>query len=389
QQGLDGASQSEVLSGYCTLLVDLGVPLLRVHVTHQAFHPSYGGIGFDWERASGTSFDRYARTANPPDVWLRSPLLHMLASQQYEFRERLTGTSTFPILNDLHARGVTDYYARALLFEKRDGDLPIDLDASPHGALLSWSCDGPDGFAPEHLALIDFSLPSLGLALKSAANRDMARDLLGVYLGRDAGHRVLSGEIQRGSLQTLNAAVCYFDLVGFTGLAEEIGGPAVIEMLNAYLDVAVDVVESADGHVLKFMGDGFLAMFDVGDDRADAEVALDSAQRLSERIDSLNQARTAAGLPCTGFTLAVHNGEILYGNIGGENRLDFTVIGPTVNLAARISDMHKSIGQKILITEPVRLAAHPDRTDLVSVGRYMLRGVPMPMELFTLYALKA
>lgn len=223
----------------------------------------------------------------------------------------------------------------------------------------------------------------MGLALKSAANRRLAHDLLAAYLGRDAGGRVLSGEIQRGSLQRIDAVICYFDLTGFTSLAERIPGPDLIAMLNAYFAVVVAAIHDRGGHVLKFMGDGLLAMFDQGAPAARA--ALDAAAALTAQIGALNSERSADGLPVAGFTLALHAGEIFYGNIGAETRLDFTVIGPAVNLTARLSDMHRALGRTVILSEPVYRAARGGPHDLVSLGRYMLRGVSRPLELFTLY----
>lgn len=389
--GLEGAEQEAVLEGYCQALVDAGVPLMRLHVAQSAFHPRYGGVGFDWTRTDGLSTEKYEYTETPHDVWLQSPLFHLLKSEEMEMRVRLdqgNEAGRFPLFLDLRARGATDYFAAGLYLSdvRRRGDIdPANSDSTPEGVLVSWTSDAPGGFTEAHLGQIRSILPYLGLALKSAANRKMARELLGVYLGKDAGNRVLSGEIERGSLEKIDAAICYFDLVGFTSLAERLEGDVMIRMLNAYFGVAVGVIEEVGGHVLKFMGDGLLAMFDLGEAREDADAVLKAAGRMIVEIAAMNDRRATAGEPIADFTLALHNGEIFYGNIGAEDRLDFTVIGPAVNQAGRLSDMHKALGQNIVISQSLRQAAGPERTDLVSLGRYMLRGVPTPQELFTLY----
>lgn len=397
QQGLEGASQEELLQGYCQKLVDLGIPLYRLHIAQRAFHPQFGGIGFDWLRSSGVSQERYAHTTVQPERWLQSPLFHLLEHNLAEIRETL-GTpgynGPFPLLNELAAQGATDYFATGLLFEKPNQKSTIDPNNTPEGILISWASDHPGGFSDADLNQIRGGLPYLGLALKSASNRQIARDLLGVYLGRDAGKRVLSGDIQRGTLQQINAVICYFDLTGFTSLAERTEGQTLIEMLNDYFGLAVAAIQDHDGHVLKFMGDGILAMFDHADLAQAADAALNMASLLRHQIARKNEERQARNLPTTGFTLALHAGEILYGNIGAENRLDFTVIGPAVNLTARLSGMHSSVGQSVIVSEqivkayqsgPHDLVSH----DLVSLGRYMLRGVSNPQELFTLHNDKA
>jgi adenylate cyclase len=263
--------------------------------------------------------------------------------------------------------------------------LAIDPDALPEGAMISWATDAVDGFSDPHLDIIRAGLPQLGLALKSASTLQMAQELLGVYLGHDAGRRVLSGEIERGSLQKIHAVICYFDLTGFTSLTERIPGDDLIAMLNDYFGLAVEVIEGRGGHVLKFMGDGMLAMFDHADTHTACSVALEAVTVLRSGLAAKNALRRADGLPTTDSTLALHCGEILYGNIGADARLDFTVIGPAVNLTARLSGMHRSVGRSIIVSESVKRHAGASGHDLVSLGRYMLRGVSEPQELFTIF----
>ncbi|MGI9367546.1 MAG: adenylate/guanylate cyclase domain-containing protein [Ruegeria sp.] len=388
ERGLEGCEQEELLEGYCSHLVETGIPLMRFHVAQTALHPTYGGTGYSWHNGNGGTFENYDYTEQPKDIWLNSPLYAMLNEGLGTLRERLidqNNQSRFPFLNKLREQGATDYFATGLVFEKQQGGKPIQPDNPPEGVLMSWTSNGPNGFCDDDISVIENALPHLGLALKSASNRKMARDLMRVYLGRDAGERVLSGEIRRGSLQQIDAVIWYFDLEGFTSLAEDLPGTEIIDMLNDYLAVAVDVVHQCDGNILKFMGDGLMAMFDVGEIDEDVQAALRAVTKLQDRMAGMNTQRHADGLPVANYTLALHAGEILYGNIGAENRLDFTVIGPAVNQTARIAGMHRSLGQKILISDDVARAAQPSDHELVSLGRYMLRGVPEPKELFTVY----
>ena len=386
-QGLAGVPQEDLLRDYCHRLADAGVPLLRFHVAQRALHPKYGGIAFNWTSAEGISQQRFEHSATPVDAWLQSPFHAMIENQKLEFSSDLNGqdASRFPLLAELSERGFTEYFASALLFGE-NGFNPVDSEDPGEGMLISWSTDRDGGFGRDEKAVLRDTLPALGLALKSAANRQMASDLMRVYLGRDAGKRVLSGEIQRGSSRAIDAVICLFDLKGFTGLAEQLPGTELIEMLNDYFGIAVECIQCHGGNILKFMGDGILTMFDLGTIEADAKAALNAASELQAKIRARNIQRASESLPVADFTLALHAGEILYGNIGAENRLDFTVIGPTVNLTARISGMHASVGQSIILSEEVRRAANGGTGhDLVSVGRYMLRGVAAPVELFTIY----
>jgi len=388
QQGLRGATQIELVEGYCEKLVELGVPLMRLHVAQSAFHPKFGGAGFDWVRESDLSEERYVHRDTPLDVWLVSPLFHLLSTNSTEMRQALTDSmpdNRFPILDELRALGGTDYLAMAVPLAKYDLTDKIDPHHPPEGVLISWTSDGADGFSDADIALIRAALPHLALALKSASTRKMASDLLSVYLGRDAGRRVMSGEIKRGSLQKISAAILYFDLSDFTRLSERVAGDDLIAMLNDYFGQAVETVQAHGGNILKFMGDGMLAMFSNPDLSRASNAALDAAAQLRQQLSDINAQRVAQGQITTDSTLALHAGEIQYGNIGAENRLDFTVIGPAVNLTARLSGMHRSVDQNIIVSEPLIRHAGQTGHNLVSLGRYMLRGVSEPQELFTIY----
>ncbi len=387
-RGLEGADKEELLEGYCTRLVDMGVPLMRFHAAQSALHPVYGGTGYSWYQGQGGEYQTFEYSEQPSEQWQQSPLFAILEENLDVIHERLVDQnepSRFPLLNDLREIGATDYYATGISFDVPTHNAPRDAKEPLDGVLMSWTSDAPEGFRDRDLSLINTALPHLGLALKSASNARVSQDLMRVYLGRDAGRRVLSGEIRRGSLQQIDAVIWNFDLEGFTSLSEELPGSEIIDMLNDYLAVAVDVVHKCGGSILKFMGDGLMAMFDVGEIDEDARAALKAVALLRAEMEAKNAERRDNGQPTANFTLALHAGEILYGNIGAENRLDFTVIGPAVNQAARIAGMHRSLGQRILISDDVARAAQPCGQDLISVGRYMLRGVSEPKELFTVY----
>lgn len=384
-KGMCGNDREAFLQALCVKLIEVDVPLMRLHLAQRAFHPQFGGIGFNWTRTEGISQEHYEHREAPREVWLQSPLFHILALDLDEYRSDLNAgdCARFPMLDELRALGATDYFAQGLRFAEGEG--PMDPHNPSEGVLISWTSDRPGGFSEEDVALLRELSPHMGLALKSMSNQQMARDLLQVYLGRDAGRRVLSGEIQRGSSDKINAVICLFDLKGFTSLAEQMPGPEVIDMLNDYFGIAVGAIQAHGGNILKFMGDGMLTMFNLGSLEQDAKAALDAASELRHKMRTRNAERAEADLPAPDFTLALHAGDILYGNIGSANRLDFTVIGPTVNQTSRISGLHHSVGQSVILSEDVQRAGLKAGHDLVSLGRYMLRSVPEPIELFTIY----
>ncbi|MEM1006381.1 MAG: adenylate/guanylate cyclase domain-containing protein, partial [Pseudomonadota bacterium] len=315
-KGLEGAGQEELMEGFCARLIDMDIPLMRFHAAQSTLHPVYGGMGYSWYRSGGGNFERFENTDSPTEQWQQSPLYALLHEDADDMRVRLVDQnepSRFPLLNELREIGATDYYATGLSYERSEQVRPTGEKKISDGVMMSWTSDAPTGFHDTDLARINAALPHLGLALKSAKSQMMAKDLMRVYLGRDAGQRVLSGEIERGSLQQIDAVIWNFDLEGFTTLSEELPGHDIIDMLNDYLAVAVSVVHDNGGNILKFMGDGLMAIFDVGGIKEDVEAALSALPVLQTRMDELNARRKAEGQPVANFTLALHSGQILYG----------------------------------------------------------------------------
>ena len=391
KEGLRGATQAALLQGFCERLVATGIPIQRAHAAQRTLHPVFGAVGFDWHREGGRATrEDYARVSEPRERWLTSPFYYMLQKGMSELRERLIDgdePSRFPVLEEFRAQGATDYFASAMFFGQATIGPVTDPDDPPEGMISSWTSDAPKGFSDSDIGAIKELLPVLGLVLKSAAGYRTANDLLAVYLGRDAGERVLSGDIQRGSLDTIRAVIWYFDLQGFTKLAETTPGDRMIAMLNDYFGAVVGAVEAYGGDVLKFMGDGLLAIFKFADDdSAGCSRAIAAADELLGTMATINERRVAEDLVLTNFSLALHLGDLMYGNIGAEDRLDFTVIGPAVNMAARIQAMCRPLEQDLIMSSAVAGPAVRERKRIVSIGRYVLRGIPEPQELFTLVA---
>jgi adenylate cyclase len=387
QQGLQDIPSEQVIAECCRQLRASGIPVMRAHTTLRAHHPEFGAMAFRWDAAQGAEQERFSRRNDAPEDWVKSPLFFLMQSPEADLRVRMLRDdppSMFSFLETLRGRGATDYFAQKLLFGPPRATLAADPMSPPEGMVLSWTSDGAEGFSEADLEILRALLPTLGLVLKTMSLKRMAEDLLATYLGRDAGRRVLSGAIQRGSNETLEAVILYFDLQGFTKLSEALPGPEIIELLNDYFGSAVAVIEENGGNVLKFMGDGLLAIFNIEDVADAGHAALETATQLRGIMAEISARRRTSGLTATGFTLALHAGDVLYGNIGGTSRLDFTVIGPAVNTTARISGMTSLVDQSIIISARVAGPALAKRTDLVSIGTYRLRGVAERQELFTL-----
>ena len=380
--GLEGIDQAELVVGYCDRLSTAGVPLWRASVGADTLHPLVDAQGHRWRIDEGVSAEFYHRASTPERVeeWRSSPWYWMLENNEWEMRRRVAegeGTNEFPLLTNLARAGATDYWARIIGFGERAGI------GGTRGVATSWTTRAPEGFAQSHLALVEATLPAFALAFKATMAADAARTLVTTYLGREPGERILRGEIARGQVETVRKVLWFSDLTGFTRIADTLPREQLLELLNAYADCLVRVVEEHGGDVLKFMGDGILAVFS-GVQGDACRRALDAARAAGSVIMALNSERSEAGLPVTGFTVALHEGEVLYGNVGSKERLDFTVIGPAVNEVSRIQAMSRSLDQPILISATFAAACGNQRARLVSVGRYALRGVGRPQELFTL-----
>ena len=385
EAGLRAFSEVDLLRGFCERLRKAGVPVARALVLIDTLHPVHEGHVFRWRR-EGEAFKpvtEYGRVSDGGDAaskWAVSPFHHLLVSGEAEVRRRLTRgeTAEFPVLEELRSEGQTDYLA--LIHRFAEGALG-EMD----GVYSSWSTDEPEGFAEDQLAFLRQLLPTFALALKCVSLGRVAETLVTTYLGRDAGRRVLSGRIARGVAERIGAVLWYSDLRGFTRITEAAEPHEIIPFLNDYADAIISSVHDAGGDVLKLIGDGTLAIFTTDDPSTACACALKAEALMRARVAAVSAERSVRALPTADAYLGLHVGEVFYGNIGSEDRLDFTVVGPAVNEVSRIAALCRSVEKDVLISSSFGAAALPeDRGRFVSVGRYALRGVQKAQELFTL-----
>jgi adenylate cyclase len=283
----------------------------------------------------------------------------------------------FLTIEQARDEGITDYVALIHRFAAEGVIGEMDCVYS------SWATDAARGFGEDEVGALKQLAPYLNLAVKSAALARMAGTLAATYLGRDAGQRVMSGRIMRGVAERISAVLWSSDLHGYTHISDNSPPEQIIPLLNDYADVVISAVHRHGGDVLKLIGDGTLAIFAAQDRHEACLAALAAAAQVRRDAAKLNADRAEAGLATTSVYLALHVGEVFYGNIGSKDRLDFTVIGPAVNEVSRILAMSRSVERDLLLSENFANALGPDlRRRLVSVGRYALRGVGRPQELF-------
>ena len=372
----------EILAGICDRLNAAGLSLARASVACNLLDPTFDARGVRWLRHRGGSEETFPRENEDwsAENWDRSPFRCLIESGERTLRRHLDGTyhrGEFPLLDRFQSQGATDYVA----FVWRVGESV--LLGGGEGLVASWTTDAPAGFTEAQIELLSRILPVLTLVMMFWTNHRAARTLITTYLGRDAAERVLAGNVVRGRADPIRAVVWHSDLVGFTRISDTASAATVLALLNDYAEAQVEEIEAHGGHVLKFIGDGILAIFPHDDAALACRGALDAAARLRDRIAALNLRRAAAGLPVTVAHVALHLGELLYGNLGSARRLDFTVLGPAVNEAARIEALCGSLERPIIVSSAFAAAAGDARNLLVSLGRYAMKGVTRPQELFT------
>jgi adenylate cyclase len=341
---MDGArtasSPTEMMSQTCERLVEAGLPLWRVSVFVRTLHPDVFGLSFTWRPGSDVTVNAADFDVRDSEQFKRSPLA-ILYERQDDVRYRLDDPESrrFPFLDDMREENVTDYLALPLRF----------ADNSIHVA--SWTTRQPGGFCDEELATLRALARPLARVIEIMSLRRTAVNLLDTYVGNRAGERILGGQIRRGHTDTMHAAIWLSDLRGFTALSDRLPAETVVEILNHYFDCQVSTIRAHGGEVLKYMGDGLLAVFPIAQDGANAQdvcaQVLEAAHESRASVAALHYPIGEA-VERFRFGVALHVGKVLYGNIGGGNRLDFTCIGPAVNLAARLEKIAGRLSRTVV-----------------------------------------
>ena len=393
REGLRGATAYELFDGYCQRLVLNGTPLWRAHTTMETLHPQWNAYGYTWRRdLNAIAPEQYPHGDDDAENWVTSPFYDLIrrardGEDNPSMRRRLEAgpeQRDFPVLKEFFAEGATDYVAYLFIFGDRVGEGGDRSQGS--GIIYSFTADRKGGFAEDDTTLMQATLPGLSLAMKAHAGHVIASGLLGAYLGEDAGRRVHAGAIMRGSVDKLRAVIWYADIRGFTPISDSEPGPVVIDLLDDVFEILAATLRPRGGQVLKFIGDAMLAVFsfEEPDRAATCRRALEAAIEATQGLAAMNKGRAEAGAPVANVDLALHIGEVLYGNVGATDRLDFTVIGPAVNEAARIEALCEPLGRSILISPEFAAAAIDGESRLESLGRHALRGVREPKEIFAL-----
>ena len=385
RQGLEGLPENDLLRGFCERCRAEGLPLSRGLVFIDTLHPIFEGRGFRWNDSQTNESDMFeygsSSEGEAAQSWRRSTFFHMLENGHEELLLDLSDCSQFdfPMANDLAAKGHKHFLSLVHRFGETGAMGQMDCVYS------TWLTRHDRGFGDQGLEALRHLVPVLGLAIKSAAQVDVARTLGRVYLGRETSEQVLRGKISRGVTEKIDTVLWFSDLRSSTSISEQMEPGEIIPFLNDYAQAAIEAIHDAGGEVLKLIGDGVLAMFTDANMSVAKRNALRAEHRFRHNMDVLNARRSAEGRPVTTAHVGLHIGEVFYGNIGSDDRLDFTVVGPAVNEVSRIASMCRSVDRDLLTSSAFRNGLDATgRNYLVSTGRFALRGIGRAQDLYTL-----
>jgi adenylate cyclase len=372
--GARPASTPEAILGeLCERLVAAAIPLWRVAVFVRTLHPQVIGRRVEWRLGAGMAIGEASFDVYESEAFQGSPVERVyLNGQPLRLRLDEAGPNPPRVIAQLRSEGATDYLAVPLVF--CNGEIHV----------ATWTTQSPCGFSERDLAAVDAVIAPLARVTEIYALRRTAANLLDTYVGRDAGARILAGRIRRGFTETVSAAIWLSDMRGFTTLTDSMPAAAVIDLLNRYFDCQVPAILRHGGEVLKFMGDGLLAIFPLAADADPGGVcraALAAANEMRSTVAALPDWPVLGHAASARYGLALHLGELLYGNIGAANRLDFTCIGPGVNLASRLADLAGELKRTTVLSADF---ARRCGAGIAPVGEFALAGFRDPQPVYGL-----
>ena len=355
-------------------VVETGLPIWRFYIGLQLIHPQLQAMGFMWRRGEPVQAIARGYGIQFTPAYIGSPMQEA-REQARPVRYRLAeiDESNHEVLHEIRAAGGTDYYA-----------LPMRISHGRPMPVVTFATDHEGGFSSADIDDMHRLIDMIGAVTEMHIEHSIADTLANTYLGRQVGQRILNGAIRRGDGEEIRAVLWFSDLRDFTGLNERLPPDQVLELLNNYFQLVGNALAAHGGEILKFVGDGVMAYFPAEDALFLPMVtagALNAARQVIGDIEAANEARAAGGAEPVRFGIGLHVGTVTFGNVGTEDRLDFTVIGSAVNRASRLEGLTKALGVQVCASADFNdVCAQP----MKSLGTHRLRGVPKPMEIFTL-----
>lgn len=364
-----------LVQGCVAKLQEVGAPINRLRYSVWSIHPQLAVFSFIWSKKTGAvktvEFPHGVRETN---AYIGSPVEDIIKTQK-PHRYRLSDldlTKEHPILTELYEQGTTDYLG-----------IPL-LSASGEVHIVFISTDEKQGFSDQDITKLIRFTDFLQPKMEVLSMHRLSVELLNTYLGKRTSHKVLEGQIKRGDGELIEAALWYSDLRDFTPLTESLPADELLDILNTYFEFVFDAVDAQGGEVLSFIGDAMLIVFPketAGTMAKACNAALNAAETAFTSLAAFNKKRLEQGKPEIRFGVGLHEGTVIYGNVGAPSRLDFTVMGPAVNRTARLEGLTKQTGSPLLMTKD--FVGLVDR-QTTSRGFHTMKGIAEPQEVFTL-----
>jgi adenylate cyclase len=362
----------DIFAQMCVRLQRAGIPVKRATLHLMIHNPQWLGARIVWaDGMREAEIDMIDHDSRGRSQYIGSPAneIHDGATEVRENLERDPSLGRkHAVYDELRAKGLTDYVVWPLYHTL----------GKQH--IVTFATDRPGGFRDSHIAGLQSVLPVLALVSEIRIKNRLARTLLETYVGSHAGELILAGATRRGSGTTVRAAIMICDLRDFTRISDNWPRDYVIDLLNDYFDAMSEPIARHGGEILKFMGDGLLAIFPLSQPSACANL-LHAVAEARQAMVALNEKNAEIGRAPMNYGIGVHVGDVMYGNIGSRSRLDFTVIGPAVNMASRLETLTKQLGKTVLLSRAFADFVEGD-FDLERVGEYPVRGFNDPIEIF-------
>lgn len=384
-QALGEGNVQDIVGGCCDRLLAAGIPLWRSFVSFRILHPKFAAVSIIWRRDKRSGIIEHIETlhgeAFTSDEWQQSPMNHILNTQIPFLRRRLSGEEAlldFPVCRELRDLGGSDYIAWMVPFARED-------EPGPHldGVIGSWSTDRPTGFSDGEIHSLMRIQQRLVVSLKVQIKQQIAHTVLATYLGMDAGSQVLSGQIRRGDGEMVHAVIWYSDMRDSTRLGDSLTAEDFLKTVNSYFECTAGAVLANGGEVLRFIGDAVLAIFPIrdGDPQSACKQAMAATRDAEARLQAVNDERRRHNLESLDYGLGLHVGDVMFGNIGVQERLEFSVIGRAANEVARIESLTKTLGHRTLASAEFARCV-PRYWE--SAGKHAVKGVGASLEVLAL-----
>jgi adenylate cyclase len=373
-EALQESEPAALYGELCQRLRGVGIPILRGQVGFRVLHPLYDASTVNWTAANGVVVENFSPEQSGQDQFLRSPIGYTLTHRLPVLRRRLTGETAlldFEVLEEFRALGGTDYLVFLIGFDS----------FGQNGVICSWLGDRAGGFTDDEIAQLQSITRQLSIALKSKIERSVTQNIAHAYLGKRAGEAVLNGLIRRGDGEKITAALWYSDLRRSTELADRLSAEDFLKLLGRYFEMTAAAVLDHGGEVVSLIGDAVLGLFRVeGSTEEACGRALAAAHEARRRLGA---AQPKADDPMLDFGISLHLGQVIYGNVGVPERLQFTVVGSAVNELVRVQDLTKQLGCPLLATAAFAAAAAAAGA-WRPLGEHLLRGFETPMPILTM-----